>query len=181
MKEYQRECNSDFKWPSLQRWQCPIDEGTLETFILSIIWKIPVYWHRVCLKVEVLKLKFIIVLQLTTIFRGFFLFKLGDFQKTNPTKILTLKILHVGSLRTLSIQFTLLDLFLIWEEKTAGSWEFKVPCLLLILVSGREKPWFSALTHLSLHTPHPTINTWRSSHFSRALTRPYPPLSVVYR
>ena len=30
-----RDCTSSFKWPFMQRWQFPIHNGTLETFILS--------------------------------------------------------------------------------------------------------------------------------------------------
>ena len=33
-------CNRNFKWPLMQRWQCLIYNGTLETFIWSMIWKI---------------------------------------------------------------------------------------------------------------------------------------------
>ena len=35
-----RDCKLNFKWKSMQRWQCPIHNGTLEAFTCSKIWKI---------------------------------------------------------------------------------------------------------------------------------------------
>ena len=39
-----------FKWPSLERWQCPIYNGTLETLIWLKMWKISsFFWLEKCL------------------------------------------------------------------------------------------------------------------------------------
>ena len=39
-----------FKWPSMQRWQSLIYNGTLETLIWSKMWKIPsMFWLEKCL------------------------------------------------------------------------------------------------------------------------------------
>ena len=36
----ERDCKRNIRKPSMQRWQCPIHIGTLETFIWLIMWKI---------------------------------------------------------------------------------------------------------------------------------------------
>ena len=38
---FQRDCKRNFKWPSMQRWQYPIHNGTLVTLIWSKMWKTP--------------------------------------------------------------------------------------------------------------------------------------------
>ena len=40
-----RDCKRILKWPSIQRWQCLIHNGTLETFIWSIMWKIFCFFY----------------------------------------------------------------------------------------------------------------------------------------
>ena len=39
-KLYSRDCKSNSKWPSMQRWCCPIHNDTNEAFIWLIMWEI---------------------------------------------------------------------------------------------------------------------------------------------